>query len=128
MGACGEDDQRLRRPTGCTPESMPAMMSAYDALNAVQRQIVIAGTPQGLQISRQMLDLVWQRYMPNSIVMLADQGAGQKELARRLSFIATMRPRNGKATAYICQNYVCTRPPAIRGRRASAGQRPTMNS
>ena len=92
-----------------TPESMPAMMSAYDALNSVQRQIVIAGTPQAAD-TRQMLDLVWQRYMPNSIVMLADQGAGQKELARRLSFIATMRPRNGKATAYICQNYVCNLP------------------
>jgi uncharacterized protein YyaL (SSP411 family) len=92
-----------------TPESMPAMMSAYDALNSVQRQIVIAGAPQSAD-TRQMLDLVWQRYVPNSILMLADQGAGQKELARRLSFIATMRPKNGKATAYICQNYVCNLP------------------
>jgi uncharacterized protein len=92
-----------------TPESMPAMMSAYDALNSVQRQIVIAGAPQAAD-TRQMLDLIWQRYVPNSIVMLADQGAGQKELARRLSFIATMRPKNGKATAYICQNYVCNLP------------------
>ena len=92
-----------------TPESMPAMMSAYDALNSVQRQIVIAGAPQAAD-TRQMLDLFWQRYMPNSVLMLADQGAGQKELARRLSFIATMRPKNGKATAYICQNYVCNLP------------------
>jgi uncharacterized protein len=92
-----------------TPESMPAMMSAYDALNSVQRQIVIAGAPQAAD-TRQMLDLIWQRYMPNSILMLADQGAGQKELARRLSFVATMRPKNGKATAYICQNYVCNLP------------------
>jgi uncharacterized protein YyaL (SSP411 family) len=92
-----------------TPESMPAMMSAYDALNSVQRQIVIAGAPQAAD-TRRMLDLIWQRYVPNSIVMLADQGAGQKELARRLSFIATMRPKNGKATAYICQNYVCNLP------------------
>ena len=92
-----------------TPESMPAMMSAYDALNSVQRQIVIAGVPQAAD-TRQMLDLVWQRYVPNSILMLADQGAGQKELARRLSFVATMRPKNGKATAYICLNYVCNLP------------------
>jgi uncharacterized protein YyaL (SSP411 family) len=25
-------------------------------------------------------------------------------------FVATMRPKNGKATAYICQNYVCNLP------------------
>jgi len=92
-----------------TPETMPAMMSAYDALTSVQRQIVIAGAPQAAD-TRQMLDLVWQRYLPNSILMLADQGAGQQELARRLPFIANMRPKNGKATAYVCQNYFCNLP------------------
>ena len=92
-----------------TPETMPAMMSAYDALTSVQRQIVIAGAPQAAD-TRQMLDLVWQRYLPNSILMLADQGTGQEELAHRLPFIATMRSKNGKATAYVCQNYICNLP------------------
>lgn len=44
------------------------------------------------------------------VKVCADRGTGQKELARRLSFIATMRPKNGKATAYICQDYVCNLP------------------
>ena len=92
-----------------TPETMPAMMSAYDALTSVQRQIVIAGVPQAAD-TLQMLDLVWQRYLPNSILMLADSGTGQQELARRLPFIASMKPKNGKATAYVCQNYVCNLP------------------
>ena len=92
-----------------TPETMPAMMSAYDALTSVQRQIVIAGAPQAAD-TRHMLDLVWQRYLPNSVLMLADQGAGQQELGRRVPFIATMRPKNGKATAYVCQNYICNLP------------------
>ena len=92
-----------------TPETMPAMMSAYHALNSVQRQIVIAGAPQAAD-TRLMLDLVWQRYMPNSILMLADQGAGQQNLVRKLPFIANMRPKNGKATAYVCQNYICNLP------------------
>ncbi len=91
------------------PESMPAMMSAYEALTSVQRQIVIAGEPQAAD-TREMLDLVWGRYLPNSILMLADQGTGQQELARRLPFIANMRAKNGKATAYVCQNYVCNLP------------------
>jgi uncharacterized protein YyaL (SSP411 family) len=92
-----------------TPETMPAMMSAYDALTSVQRQIIIAGVPQAAD-TLQMLDLVWQRYLPNSILMLADSGTGQQELARRLPFIASMKPKNGKATAYVCQNYVCNLP------------------
>jgi len=91
------------------PESMPAMMSAYDALTSPQRQIVIAGAPQAAD-TRQMLDLVWGRYLPNSILMLADQGAGQQELAHSLPFLRNMRPQNGKATAYVCQNYLCNLP------------------
>ena len=91
------------------PESMPAMMSAYDALTSPQRQIVIAGAPQAAD-TRQMLDLVWGRYLPNSILMLADQGAGQQALARSLPFLRNMRPKNGKATAYVCQNYLCNLP------------------
>jgi uncharacterized protein len=91
------------------PESMPAMMSAYDALTSPQRQIVIAGAPQAAD-TRQMLDLVWGRYLPNSILMLADQGAGQRELARSLPFLRNMRPKNGKATAYVCQSYLCNLP------------------
>lgn len=96
-----------------TPETMPAMMSAYDALTSIQRQIVIAGAPQASD-TRQMLDLVWQRYLPNSILILADQAAGQQELARTLPFIASMRPKDGKATAYVCQNYVCNLPSSDR--------------
>jgi uncharacterized protein YyaL (SSP411 family) len=57
-----------------------------------------------------MLDLVWQRYLPNSILMLADQGAGQQGLARKLPFVGNMRPKNGKATAYVCQSYICNLP------------------
>ena len=91
------------------PESMPAMMSAYDALTSPQRQIVIAGVPQAAD-TRKMLDLVWGRYLPNSILMLADQGAGQQALARSLPFLRNMRPKNGKATAYVCQNYLCNLP------------------
>jgi uncharacterized protein len=91
------------------PESLPGMMSAYDALTSRQRQIVIAGVP-GSADTRQMLDLIWGRYLPNSILMLADQGARQRELARRLPFLRNMRPKNGKATAYVCQNYVCNLP------------------
>ena len=91
------------------PESMPAMMSAYEALTSPQRQIVIAGAPRAAD-TREMLDLVWERYLPNSILMLADQGAGQQELARSLPFMRNMRPKNGKATAYVCQNYLCNLP------------------
>jgi len=53
---------------------------------------------------------VWGRYLPNSILMLADQGAGQQALGRSLPFLRNMRPKNGKATAYVCQNYLCNLP------------------
>jgi uncharacterized protein YyaL (SSP411 family) len=42
--------------------------------------------------------------------MLADGGAGQEFLGRRLPFIQSVRMRDNKATAYICENYACKLP------------------
>jgi uncharacterized protein YyaL (SSP411 family) len=57
-----------------------------------------------------MLRLVHQRYIPNKLLMLADGGAGQAQIARWLPFVEFIRQRDNKATAYICEDYVCRFP------------------
>jgi uncharacterized protein len=93
------------------PEAMPYMMSAYDFSLAKPRQIVIAGAPDGAD-TRALLRLVWQRYLPNRVLLLADGAEGQKQLARWVPSLATVRRKQVHATAYICENYVCNLPTA----------------
>jgi uncharacterized protein YyaL (SSP411 family) len=93
------------------PEAMPYMMSALDFSLAKHRQIVIAGVP-GAADTRALLRLVWQRYIPNRVLLLADGAEGQKQLAQWLPLLATVTRKQGRATAYICENYVCNLPTA----------------
>ncbi len=93
------------------PEAMPYMMSALDFSLAKHRQIVIAGAP-GAEDTRALLRVVWQRYIPNRVLLLADGAEGQKQLAHWLPLLANVTRKQGRATAYICENYVCNLPTA----------------
>jgi len=91
------------------PEAMPSMMSALDFSVAKHRQIVIAGLP-GAEDTRTLLRLVWERFLPNRVLLLADGAAGQKQLAHWVPSLATVTRKQGHATAYICENYICNLP------------------
>jgi uncharacterized protein YyaL (SSP411 family) len=93
------------------PETMPYMMSALDFSLAKHRQIVIAGVP-GADDTRALVRLIWQRYIPNRVLLLADGAEGQKQLALWLPLLASVTRKQGRATAYICENYVCNLPTA----------------
>ena len=70
---------------------------------------MIAGEPDAAD-TRAMLKLVHDRFIPNKIVLLAAGGERQKQLAAWLPFVKGMERKDGKATAYICENYVCRLP------------------
>jgi uncharacterized protein len=93
------------------PEAMPYMMSALDFSLAKPRQIVIAGAP-GAEDTHALLQLVWQRYIPNRVLLLADGAEGQKLLVHWVPSLATVARKQGHATAYICENYICNLPTA----------------
>ena len=59
-----------------------------------------------------MLRLVHERHLPNKFLMIADGGEGQRQIVQWLPFVEFIRPRDGKATAYICEHYVCNLPTA----------------
>jgi len=92
-----------------TPEGSPYLASALDFDLAKHKQIVIAGDPTQKD-TREMLRLVWSRFLPNRILMLADGSQGQKEVASLQPVVANMSRKDGKATAYICENFVCKLP------------------
>ncbi len=57
---------------------------------------------------------VHRHYLPNTIVLLADGGAGQNFLAHKLEEVKEMKPIDGKAAAYVCENFTCKAPVTTR--------------
>ncbi|MGH7595624.1 MAG: thioredoxin domain-containing protein, partial [bacterium] len=91
------------------PHAMPQMLAAIDFSLDKPKQIIIAGKPNAPD-TRAMLRAVHERFIPNKILLLADSGGGQAYLGRSLPFIQSMAMIDGKATAYICENYACQLP------------------
>jgi uncharacterized protein YyaL (SSP411 family) len=91
------------------PDTVPALASALDFRLAQAKQILIAGD-LGSQDTRELLRQVNTRFLPNKILLLADGGAGQQQLARWLPFVARAHRMKDRATAYVCENYVCKLP------------------
>jgi len=91
------------------PSAMPQMLVALDFSLTKPKQVIIAGKP-GAGDTRDLLDEVHRHYLPNTIVLLADGGAGQKFLAARLEEVKEMKPIDGKAAAYVCENFTCQAP------------------
>ena len=91
------------------PHIMPQMLAAADFSLGKPKQIIIAGKPDSPD-TQEMLGLVHQRYLPNKILLLADDSDGQKFLSENLSFIESVAMIDNKATAYVCENYVCQLP------------------
>ncbi len=93
------------------PEAMPALASALDFRLSQTKQILISGDP-GSRDTRELLHEVNARFLPNKILLLADGGTGQQRLARWLPFVAGAHRVGGRATAYVCENYICKLPTA----------------
>ncbi len=91
------------------PQALPQLSAALDFDLAKPKQIIIAGQP-GAPDTRELLRLVHQRFLPNKILFLADGREGQRELAKWLPFLEGVSPKGGRATAYICEDYVCKLP------------------
>ncbi len=91
------------------PEALPQMAAAMEFHFSKPRQIVVAGAP-GAPDTRELLAEVHRRFLPNKIVLLADGAAGQKQLGQWIPVVAGMSRKDGRATAYVCENYVCQLP------------------
>ena len=88
------------------PEAVPALASALDFRLGQTKQILIAGDPAS-QDTHELLRQVNTRFLPNKILLLADGGTGQQQLARWLPFVAGAHRIKERATAYVCENYIC---------------------
>ena len=73
------------------------------------QEIVIAGDAD-TPYTKQMLNLVRGKFLPNAVVLLHEQNEAGSAISRIAPFIKNQTAIGGKTTAYVCENYVCKKP------------------
>jgi uncharacterized protein YyaL (SSP411 family) len=57
-----------------------------------------------------MLNLLHRRFLPRTVILFHATGDAGKSIERQVPFLEGQVAIDGKATAYVCENYVCSKP------------------
>jgi uncharacterized protein len=93
------------------PSAMPQMLVALGYSRSKPRQIVIAGKKDAPE-TKALVKEVNRHFLPNTVLFLADGTEGQKYLGEKNEATRAMSPIDGKAAAYVCENFTCKAPVA----------------
>ncbi len=89
------------------PQAFGHVLGALDfALSAV-KEFAIMGNPSEAN-SRLLLAVINKRYLPNSVLACADPA--DSKAIQAIPLLADRPLKEGKATAYVCQNFACLAP------------------
>jgi uncharacterized protein YyaL (SSP411 family) len=91
------------------PGAVPQLLVALGYSRSSCRQIVIAGNPESAD-TKALIAEVQKGFHPDQVILLADGGEGQQWLAEKVPSIAGMKPIDGKAVLYRCENFTCSAP------------------
>jgi uncharacterized protein len=92
---------------GRAPTGFGHALGAADFALARVREVAIVGDP-GADDTQALLAEVWRTYQPNRVLAAAapDDAAAQGEVP----LLADRPAREGRATAYVCEHFVCQQP------------------
>jgi uncharacterized protein len=91
-----------RAPTG-----FGYALCAMDLAVSRVREVAIIGQP-GRPDTRALVDRVWTRYQPNRVLALA--APDDQATAAEVPLLADRPELGGRATAYVCEHFVCRQP------------------
>jgi uncharacterized protein YyaL (SSP411 family) len=91
------------------PQATPQFLVALDMSLSKPAQIVIVGSSAN-PLTRSLLAEVHSRFIPHSVLLLADAKGGQEFLSGLAPFIANLAKINEEPTAYVCENFTCQLP------------------
>ena len=72
-------------------------------------QIVVCGSPSSAD-TKAMIHCVYSRHLPRSVLIVLDPEKQDSFLRSRRQSLESFSPVNGKATAYVCDNFTCSLP------------------
>ena len=85
------------------------MLAALDLRIGPTQEIIIAGRRDDQQ-TEQMVKLIRDAFLPNAVLLLHQTGDAGKEIEKVVPLTEGLLPIDGKATAYICESFVCKKP------------------
>jgi len=90
------------------PSGYTQFLSALDFGLGPAYQVVIAGKHKSPD-TRHMLEELWAYFVPNKVLIFRPEGK-DPEITKLARYTEEQIPIDGKATAYVCQNYQCQLP------------------
>ena len=91
------------------PAAVPQLLVALGSSHGPGRQIVVAGI-LGSPDTEALIAAARKGFHPDQILLLADGGEGQRWLSEHVPTLAGMKPIDGKAALYRCENFTCSAP------------------
>jgi hypothetical protein len=101
--------EALRPQWTRAPHGLPQLLGAVALALEPPRTVVLAGDPQAADF-RALAAVLHERLGPRRALLCADGGEGQRWLAAHRGYIADMKPLDGRATAFVCENFTCRQP------------------
>ncbi len=89
------------------PNGFGHMLCALDLHLSSPHEIAIVAQ-RGDAGAGPLIDTVFNRYLPNKVVAMAD--AADSAAASRIKLLENRTPLDGRATAYVCRNFHCEAP------------------
>ncbi|GIM45115.1 thioredoxin domain-containing protein [Collibacillus ludicampi] len=91
-------------PPGYTHFLMALQFAYYPG-----KEIVVAGS-RDAEDTKRMLRAVHQVFLPQAVRLFRPEGPEAREIERLVPFIKEQKAIEGRATAFVCENYACKSP------------------
>lgn len=78
------------------------------ALGPAYEVVIVGASPQGDAAG--MLDRLRRVFVPNKVVIFRHTGRGMEQIIQLAEFTKNFTGKDGRPTAYVCQNYQCQLP------------------
>ncbi len=91
------------------PQAMPQMLCALELALEPPRHVVLAGD-RAAKDFRALARVLHVQFGLRRVILAACGDTDQQWLAERAPWLAEMQPRDGHATAYVCEEFACQAP------------------
>jgi len=90
------------------PAGFTHMLCSLDFAIGPASEVVLAGDPEA-DDTRKMVRELFSRFLPNKVVILRPLEQ-EPEIESVCRYVRDLKPKNGKATVYVCKNFKCGMP------------------
>ncbi|OGC78653.1 MAG: thioredoxin [candidate division Zixibacteria bacterium RBG_16_50_21] len=92
-----------------SPSSYSQMLIAADFYLGPTKEVVIVGGPNHHDTQR-MIEKVGELFVPRKVVLKYSSDHNGTELRKMVPYLGGLVAKDGAATAYVCENFVCQLP------------------